>query len=567
MITVPDVTNIPQVTAEADIVAAGLTVGTVTTAYSDTVAVDDVISQSPIAGTSVVHDSAVGLVVSLGIEMITVPDVTNIPQVTAEADIVAAGLTVGTVTTAYSDTVAVDDVISQSPVAGTSVVHDSAVGLVVSLGIEMITVPDVTGIAQTTAEANIVAAGLTVGTITVASSETVAVGDVISQNPTAGASVVHDFAVGLVISQGDTTPPIPATFLSAPSAISSSAISMTATPGSDPSGPVQYLFTCTAGGGNSSGWQVSSSYTDSGLSASTQYTYTIQMRDSAPTPNVGAASSPASATTIDPLISHWPFEADANDIEGGFDGTLENTAAVTNVPGESRIGTGVVTLDGINEYVSTSYAGISGSAARTTSAWFKSYGSAGAYQSILSYGGTAAGSGWSVRINNSDGSIINTMVGGDVNSTATGLVDGQWHHVAVTFPDGGTIGDVKIYIDGNVDAGIYNGSTQTVNTGSDYAVEIGMAEGGTIYPFNGQIDDVRVHDRELPAADILALYEANYIADIDGDGSVGLGDFVRIAESWGMSGCGDCLGADFTGDGDVDVDELLFIAAQWLYEG
>jgi predicted phosphodiesterase len=100
----------------------------------------------------------------------------------------------------------------------------------------------------------------------------------------------------------DTDPPTPnpATFASAPAADSDTAISMTATTGSDASGPVEYFFNEISGnpGGTDSGWQTSASYTDSGLTASTQYTYTVQMRDSVtPTPNVGAASSPANATT------------------------------------------------------------------------------------------------------------------------------------------------------------------------------------------------------------------------------------------------------------------------------
>jgi hypothetical protein len=97
----------------------------------------------------------------------------------------------------------------------------------------------------------------------------------------------------------DTDPPTPnpAAFASAPSADSSSAISMTAATGSDVTGPIEYLFTETSGnpGGTSSSWQTSTSYTDSGLDAETQYTYTVTMRDSLN--NTGSASSPASATT------------------------------------------------------------------------------------------------------------------------------------------------------------------------------------------------------------------------------------------------------------------------------
>jgi hypothetical protein len=98
----------------------------------------------------------------------------------------------------------------------------------------------------------------------------------------------------------DTDPPTPdpATFASPPSADSDTAISMTATTGSDPSGPVQYFFDETSGnpGGSDSGWQTSANYTDTGLTADTQYTYTVQMRDSVP--NTGTASSPANATTM-----------------------------------------------------------------------------------------------------------------------------------------------------------------------------------------------------------------------------------------------------------------------------
>jgi hypothetical protein len=88
-----------------------------------------------------------------------------------------------------------------------------------------------------------------------------------------------------------------ASFASAPAAISPTAISMTATTGTSAYGPVEYLFTETSNnpGGTSSGWQTSPNYTDSGLTAATQYTYTVTMRDALG--NTGTASAPASATT------------------------------------------------------------------------------------------------------------------------------------------------------------------------------------------------------------------------------------------------------------------------------
>ena len=62
------------------------------------------------------------------------------------------------------------------------------------------TVPDVVGQAQATAEANIVAAQLVVGTVTTAYSDTIPAGNVISQNPSGGASVAPGASVDIEVS-------------------------------------------------------------------------------------------------------------------------------------------------------------------------------------------------------------------------------------------------------------------------------------------------------------------------------------------------------------------------------
>ncbi len=100
----------------------------------------------------------------------------------------------------------------------------------------------------------------------------------------------------------DTTAPTPnpATFETAPNAISETTISMTATTASDDSGPLQYFFTETSGntGGSNSSWQTSTNYLDQGLESLTQYCYTVQSRDSEG--NATTASSTSCATTQAP---------------------------------------------------------------------------------------------------------------------------------------------------------------------------------------------------------------------------------------------------------------------------
>ena len=114
-----------------------------------------------------------------------------------------------------------------------------------------------------------------------------------------GTVIANKLSVHVVPSGTDHTPPTPnpATFAMYPYAIGASAITMVATTGIDPSGPVQYYFAETSGhpGGSDSGWQTSPSYTDTGLSPSTQYSYTVKMGDSLG--NTGTASLAISATT------------------------------------------------------------------------------------------------------------------------------------------------------------------------------------------------------------------------------------------------------------------------------
>ena len=154
----------------------------------------------PRGGGHCAHGSAVNLVVSSGPSQILVPNVVGVPQAAATTAITAVGLTVGTVTQQSSTTVASGNVISQNPAAGGTAPSGSAVNLVVSSGPPQILVPNVVGVPQAAATTAITAVGLTVGTVTQASSGTVPVGSVISQNPTAGTSVSAGTAVNLVVS-------------------------------------------------------------------------------------------------------------------------------------------------------------------------------------------------------------------------------------------------------------------------------------------------------------------------------------------------------------------------------
>jgi YD repeat-containing protein len=73
-----------------------------------------------------------------------------------------------------------------------------------------VSVPSVVGQEQAAAQSAISAASLTVGTVSLAASDTVAAGRVISQNPTAGTLVSSGSAVALVVSSGQAGPAVTA---------------------------------------------------------------------------------------------------------------------------------------------------------------------------------------------------------------------------------------------------------------------------------------------------------------------------------------------------------------------
>ena len=131
---------------------------------------------------------------------------------------------------------------------------------------------------------------------------------------------------------GDTTAPTPnpMTWASVPAATGSTTIAMTATTGTDATTPVQYFFQNTTSGMSShnSGWQTSTSWTDTGLTPSTTYSYQVQARDSvSPTPNVGSWSTTAYATTATAPLFSDGFES-GNFTAGGW--TTQNTNATVS---------------------------------------------------------------------------------------------------------------------------------------------------------------------------------------------------------------------------------------------
>ena len=207
-VSVPNLVGMTQAAATSALTAAGLALGAVALEYS-TVPAGNVISHNPASGSVVYAGTIISMVVSRGPQTVIVPNVVGMAQPDAQSAIIADGLTVGVITQENSSTVPIGHIISQNPSGGTSAIAGSPVALVVSLGPSQVTVPNVVGLTQAAAQSAVIAAKLTVGTITQSNSDTIPVGNVVSQSPPANTSAPEGTPVNLEISLGPSGPPLP----------------------------------------------------------------------------------------------------------------------------------------------------------------------------------------------------------------------------------------------------------------------------------------------------------------------------------------------------------------------
>ena len=132
---------------------------------------------------------------------LTMPETTGRTLADVQADLDALGLRTQ-VEEEFSDDVDTGSVTRSDPEGGSSVHKRAEVQLYVSKGVDMKTVPELTGKGQDEAQRSLTEVGLTVGAITDAYSEDVPPGQVISQSVAAGTSLAHDSAVDIVLSKG-----------------------------------------------------------------------------------------------------------------------------------------------------------------------------------------------------------------------------------------------------------------------------------------------------------------------------------------------------------------------------
>lgn len=198
-----DYTDQTVADAKKALIALGFVEANITSTeeYSDEVDSGKIISQTPATDDKVVPSEAkIAFVVSKGKEPVTVPNLVGMTSSLAVQSLADIGITSPDITYQYSDQDK-GDVIAQSPNSGQQAIPgETTVTLVVSSGIEKVTVPDLTGKTKDEATKALSDLGLTM-TTTEEYSDTVKKGSVISNDQT-NQEVEKGTAIAVVLSKG-----------------------------------------------------------------------------------------------------------------------------------------------------------------------------------------------------------------------------------------------------------------------------------------------------------------------------------------------------------------------------
>jgi chitodextrinase len=325
-------------------------------------------------------------------------------------------------------------------------------------------------------------------------------------------------------STADITPPTVPAGLTA-SAASSSQINLAWNASTDPDSPVAGYKVFRAGSQITT--TTTTSYSDSGLSPSTTYSYSVSAYDAAG--NNSAQSSSVSATTQasapppsgglialyhldEPAGSTTFADSSGSGNTGSCSGSGCPTAGVAGKVGNAA------SFNGTSSLISVATTTALNAYPLTVVAWFKTASTSGVVGLVNKYVANSY-NGYNVFLNN--GSVCAWYIpdgsnyvydGSGCTFAVPGYNDNAWHQVAYVVDASGA----KLYLDAVLKGsrawtGTPVGPTTTQN------LQLGHYPGafGGVEYYTGLLDEVRIYNSALSASDITSLYNADNVPPLD----------------------------------------------------
>jgi hypothetical protein len=219
-------------------------------------------------------------------------------------------------------------------------------------------------------------------------------------------------------------------------------------------------------------------------------------------PNISDAK--IDSKTIEGL---WLFDEGsgnvAQDLSGnGYHGEILGAKWVSGKYGEA------LEFDGVDDdVVINNYFGIEGIEPRTTCLWFQAFDTRD--HSWVKWGPNVTGEKYYVRAHpDGDNCYLRIEVAGGQCYGVTNVCDGEWHHLAVVFPEGSdSVKDHLLYVD-SVLEGEHLGNDQEMNTNNtEQEVHIGAPLAHHTFAY-GLMDEVAIFNVALTERQITEVMEA-----------------------------------------------------------
>ena len=360
---------------------------------------------------------------------------------------------------------------------------------------------------------------------------------------------------------------------------------------------VEYYFTCTYGDGHDSGWQNSTVYEDTGLTAGETYTYTVTARDKSDNMNMTFASIPASCVVADISgLVYWDFEDGTTNTafssmpNGGSvdaaNGIIMRGYSTTYGPSFSSE---TMTGSGLDAYYNGSQDGYT--VDTTLNSWAPQNWTIEVSVKLLDISGwktiigrdgssvSEAESDFYLQKNGVDDAFrLNVMTAGGVRRVLDGnfaVQADKWYKLAVT-SNGATI---IMYCD-KLDGNGYQ-TIGTLNISSQTPAQNALAQGGYNWTFGrgwyngsftdyvtGYLDNVRFSNIALPPDSLLGSLPSTsapwLYGDFTGNHVVDIVDFSVFSKLWLWENCEYLGGYELDGDCTIGFSELSEMINNWM---
>lgn len=222
------------------------------------------------------------------------------------------------------------------------------------------------------------------------------------------------------------------------------------------------------------------------------------------------------------LVGHWKMDettgTTAYDSSGyGNDGSHANTPTIVSTVPSAYFSTRALDLNGSSQRVEIANEenfDFERTDPFSISMWFKADSLTPTVQTLFSKMGGSPYTGYSLDLydgTNSDALsffLINNYSGSDqlwIRSANQNLLSTDtWYHVSVTYDGSNDASGLRMYLNGSRIAHTVSTNNLTGTIQNDTVPKIG-SRGDNSGHFNGQVDEVRVYNREITAAEIRAL--------------------------------------------------------------